>query len=57
MAIIRPELPPKAGYVERVDADGNHYYAPTAETLEKQQQELDMATLRETINTLLGVTE
>lgn len=57
MAIIRPELPPKAGYVERVDANGNHYYAPTAETLEKQQQELDMATLRETINTLLGVTE
>ena len=35
MPITKPILPPKAGYVEVVDADGNHVYKPTAETEEK----------------------
>lgn len=39
MAITKPQLPPKNGYVERVDADGVHYYEPTAETLAKQKEE------------------
>lgn len=26
MAIIKPQLPPKAGYVEVVDENGNHVY-------------------------------
>lgn len=30
--ITKPLLPPKAGYVERVNADGEHYYEPTSET-------------------------
>ena len=57
MAITKPTLPPKAGYVERVDSNGNHYYAPTSETLKKQQQETDLQTLRAALNTLLGVNE
>ncbi|GEM_PF-6176089 len=24
--ITKPELPPKAGYVEDIDENGNHYY-------------------------------
>lgn len=30
--ISRPLLPPKKGYVEVVDAEGNHVYQPTQET-------------------------
>lgn len=39
MKLITPILPPIAGYVETIDADGNHIYAPTPETIEKQRQE------------------
>lgn len=39
--INTPQLPPKAGYVEQVNAQGKHYYAPTAETLRKQAQEAE----------------
>lgn len=46
--ITTPKLPPKAGYVERVNADGEHYYEPTAETLAGER----IATL-ESENTLL----
>ena len=37
--IITPILPAIAGYVEIVDEQGNHVYAPTQETLEKQVQQ------------------
>ena len=37
--IITPILPAIAGYVEIVDEQGNHVYAPTQETLEKQAQQ------------------
>lgn len=37
--ITKPLLPPKAGYVERVNADGDHYYEPTAETVAKLAEE------------------
>ena len=37
--IIAPILPAIAGYVEIVDEQGNHVYAPTQETLEKQAQQ------------------
>lgn len=32
MPISKPTLPPKAGYVEVIDSDGNHVYRPTSET-------------------------
>ena len=35
MPITKPMLPPRAGYVEVVDANGNHVYKPTAETEKK----------------------
>lgn len=35
MVINKPLLPPKAGYVERLNASGEHYYAPTKETMDK----------------------
>lgn len=37
--INQPILPAKAGYVEIVDEVGNHVYAPTQETIEKQVQQ------------------
>lgn len=39
MAISRPQLPARSGYVEIVDEAGNHVYAPTQETIEKQAQQ------------------
>ena len=37
--IITPTLPAKAGYVEIIDENGNHVYAPTQETIDKQAQQ------------------
>lgn len=37
--INQPILPAKAGYVEIIDENGNHVYAPTQETIEKQAQQ------------------
>ena len=37
--INQPILPAKAGYVEIIDEQGNHMYAPTQETIEKQAQQ------------------
>lgn len=36
--ITEATLPPIAGYVERENADGNRYYEPTPETLEKERE-------------------
>lgn len=57
MAINKPILPPKAGYIERVDSKGNHYYAPTPETLDKLNQEKNLKTFNDVMNILLGVKE
>lgn len=35
MAISKPTLPPKAGYVEKIDENGNRIYVPTPETAAK----------------------
>ena len=42
--ITKPTLPPKQGYVEDVDLEGNHYYKQTAET--QRQLELETANAR-----------
>ena len=39
MALSTPTLPAKAGYVEIIDENGNHVYAPTQETIDKQAQQ------------------
>ena len=38
--INKPTLPAKAGYIEIVDEIGNHVYAPTQETIDKQAQQV-----------------
>ena len=62
--ISTPQLPAKAGYIEIVNGTGQHVYAPTQETIEKQAQQAQIdnqAELikrqEEIINKLLGVTE
>ena len=57
MAISNPQLPPKSGYVEIVDSNGNHIYKPTGETLHKQQESIALNSVIEILNALLGVTE
>lgn len=37
--ISTPQLPAKAGYVEIVNGAGQHVYAPTEETIDKQAQQ------------------
>lgn len=38
MAITKPKLPPKYGYVEVINEDGEHVYAPTPKTLEDENR-------------------
>ena len=45
--IINPILPPKSGYVEDIDNDGNHYYRKLPNEVE------DRVTTLETDNNLL----
>ena len=57
MAITKPTLPPKAGYVE-VEEHGVRKYKPTAETVAQQEKEQKEAQLRADIDYLsvmLGV--
>lgn len=60
--IITPILPAIAGYVEIVDGNGNHVYAPTQETIDKQAQQAlidDLQTkldeANNVINTMIGL--
>ena len=62
MALSKPQLPAKAGYVEIVDEIGNHVYAPTQETIEKQAQQALIDELQakldeanKVINTMIGL--
>lgn len=54
MVVSIPLLPPKAGYVEVIDENGNHVYAPTPETVEKLKQEEESATMKSTLDALVG---
>lgn len=60
--INQPTLPAKAGYVEIIDENGNHVYAPTQETIEKQAQQALIDELQtkldeanKVINTMIGL--
>ena len=60
--INQPILPAKAGYVEIVDENGNHVYAPTQETIDKQTQQALIDDLQakldeanKVINTMIGL--
>lgn len=57
MAITKPTLPPKPGYVE-VEENGERKYKPTVETVAQQEKERKDAQLRADIDYLsimLGV--
>ena len=60
--INQPTLPAKAGYIEIVDEIGNHVYAPTQETIDKQAQQALIDELQakldeanKVINTMIGL--
>ena len=62
MLVTRPELPAKAGYVEIIDENGNHVYASTQETIDKQAQQALIDELQakldeanKVINTMIGL--
>ena len=62
MELSTPTLPAKAGYVEIIDENGNHVYAPTQETIEKQTQQALIDKLQakldeanKVINTMIGL--
>lgn len=55
MAITRPTLPPKPGYVE-VEVNGVRKYKPTAETLKKQAKEEKEKQLRADIDYISAMT-
>ena len=62
MIITRPQLPAKAGYVEIIDENDNHVYAPTPETIDKQAQQALIDELQskldeanKVINTMIGL--
>lgn len=62
MVISKPLLPPKAGYVEVIDENGNHVYKPTRETQERlslensYQQKIDeLQTMIDTLATTMNV--
>lgn len=54
MPITRPLLPPKAGYVEVVDENGNHVYKPTKETEIAMKKEADLRTTQDKVDAILG---
>lgn len=51
--ITRPLLPPKSGYVEVVDENGNHIYQPTLETQLKLDEKAEQLQLQDDIDALL----
>ena len=60
--IITPILPAIAGYVEIVDEQGNHVYAPTQETIDKRVQQtlidellIKLDEANKVINTMIGL--
>ena len=62
MELSTPTLPAKAGYVEIIDENGNHVYAPTQEMIDKQAQQTLIDELQarldeanKVINTMIGL--
>ena len=60
--ISTPQLPAKAGYIEIVNCTGQHVYAPTQETIDKQAQQALIDELQakldeanNVINTMIGL--
>lgn len=56
MAITKPLLPPKEGYVEVIDSNGHHVYKPTKATIKQQREIQKSADVQSSVNALLGIT-
>lgn len=54
--INKPQLPPKAGYVEVVDSHGNHVYRPIASQLKEESQTNLLQLLKESNESLSNQT-
>lgn len=54
MEISRPLLPPKKGYVEAIDENGNRYYKPIQSKQKELDMEADIANLKSFTNVLSG---
>lgn len=52
--IFSPSLPPKNGYIEAIDENGEHIYVPTPETEEKLKNERLVNELYSVLSILLG---
>lgn len=53
--INKPLLPPKEGYVEVVNANGEHVYKPLNSTLQKQVENKNILETKQILNALLNV--
>ena len=54
--INKPQFPPKAGYVEVVDSNGNHVYRPIASQLKEESQAKLLQLLKESNESLSNQT-
>lgn len=52
--VMRPTLPPKTGYVETIDEEGNHVYEPTPETVEMKRKEAELRDIKKTVSAFIG---
>ena len=48
--VFQPKLPPKEGYVEVVDEQGNHVYQKTQSQIEKEEKEHEVESLKEQLS-------
>lgn len=53
--INKPLLPPKEGYVEVVNANGEHVYQPLNSTLQRQVENKNLLEAKQILNALLNV--
>lgn len=54
--INRPTLPPKEGYIETIDSEGNHVYKPTASKLKEELRSKLLQLLKESNESLSNQT-
>lgn len=53
--INKPLLPPKEGYVEVVNANGEHVYQPLNSTLQRQVENKNILEAKQILNALLNI--
>lgn len=52
--ITNPQLPPKKGYVEVIDSNGNHVYKPTQSMLQEMEFKQEITDMSASVKTFLG---